>query len=169
VVTNEGNASSRDGSTRWLSGAIVTPLNMYIFPFLWYALLLAALVYYTLHSGHFPDIRKLGLFGIWILAVTAFVAWVSSRTRRVGIEGGRLVVSTYFREVRVPFNHIGAVELVWWYWRRLVRVEFTGPNGFSETVYYIPPWAGIRALYSDPARELRSLISQYRLTTYGHE
>jgi hypothetical protein len=147
----------------------VTPLNMFVFPMLWYGLLLAAVAYYTVKSGHLPDLGKLGFYGLWLLGVTVFVAWVSSRTRRVGIERGRLVVSTYLRETRIPFGQIEAVESVWWYWRRLVRVRFTGPSGFSEAIYYIPAWASLRFWYRDPVQELRRLITQDRLATYGHE
>jgi hypothetical protein len=169
MLTGESSLRGEDGGTRWLSGAIVTPLNMFVFPLLWFALILVALVYSTVNTGHLPNLRKLGFYGVWLLAVTVFVGWVSSRTRRVGIEPGRLVVSTYFREIRVPFGQIEAVESVWWYWRRLVRVRFTGPSGFSEAVYYIPPWASIRFWYRDPVQELRQLISRDRLETFGHE
>lgn len=78
-------SKGRDGATRWLSGAIVTPFNMFVFPFLCYAPLLTTAGYITLKSGHVPDIRKLGFYGVWLLAVTDFVVWQSSHTKRVGV------------------------------------------------------------------------------------
>lgn len=158
----ESNSDRSDGRIHWLSGAIVTPLNMFVFPFLWYAFLLTAVVFITLKSGHLPDVRKFGFYGVWLGAVTLFVLWQSSRTKRVGIAGGELVVSSYFREERIPFKQVAAVESVWWYWRRLVRIRFSPPSGFGETVYYIPKWAALVALYSNPANQLRLIISEYQ-------
>src|ERR1022692_3240819 len=57
---------------------------------------------------------------------------------------------------------VAAVEGVWWYWRRLVRVRFGPPNEFGETIYYIPKWAPLRALYSNPADELRRIVSEHQ-------
>jgi hypothetical protein len=122
--------------------------------------LLTAAVYITLKSGHLPDLGKLGFYGVLLLAVTVFILWLSSRTKRVGVIGGQLVVSSYFREERIPFRQVERVELVWWYWRRLVRIRFWAATEFGETVYYIPKWASLRAFYSDPAKELRHLISE---------
>ena len=157
----EDNAHYGGDDVRWLSGAIVTPLNMYVFPYLWYSVLLGAVAYYTFKTGHLPDLGKLGFYAVWLLGVTVFVIWMSSRTKRVGIAGGQLVVSNYFREVQIPFRQVAAVEGVWWYWRRLVRIRFGPPSEFGETIYYIPKWAPLRALYSNPADELRRIVSEH--------
>ena len=140
----------------------MTPLNMFVFPYLWYAFLLAAVVFITLKSGHLPDIGKFGFYAVWLLAVTVFVFWQSSRTKRVGVAGGELVVSSYFREERIPFKQVEAVESVWWYWRRLVRIRFSPPSGFGETIYYIPKWAALVALYSNPANQLRLIMNEHQ-------
>ncbi|MGO9303216.1 MAG: hypothetical protein ACLPPV_18535 [Candidatus Korobacteraceae bacterium] len=140
----------------------MTPLNMYIFPFLWYALLLGAVVYTTLETGHLPDLRALGALPLWLGLLTAFIVWMSNRMKRVGIADGHLVVSNYFREERIPFKQVEAVEGVWWYWRRLVRIRFGPPSGFGRTVYYIPPWASLQALFHNPADELRMLMKEHQ-------
>lgn len=144
-------------TVHWLSGDIVTPLNMYVFPWLWYGLLLGGIAYFTLHYGHLPDIRKMGIFGIAPLALTVFVVWLSGRIKRVGLADGQLVISNYRKTIYVPFRQVEAVEGVWWYWRRLVRIRLR-PGEFGEVVYYIPKWAGLRWIVVDPARELREKI-----------
>jgi hypothetical protein len=47
---------------QWLSGEVVTPLNMYPLPWIWYGTLAAGMTYFTLHFDHFPDLRQLGPF-----------------------------------------------------------------------------------------------------------
>ena len=147
----------------------MTPLNMYVFPYLWYAFLLALVVLITVKSGHVPDVRKVGFYAVWLLAFTVFVAWLSNRTKRVGVAGGQLVVSNYFREQRIPFAQVAAVESVWWYWRRLVRIRFGPPSEFGETIYYIPKWAAMVALYSNPANQLRLIMSEHQPATKWEE
>lgn len=146
---------------QWLSGAIVTPLNMFVFPWLWYGTLLAVVAFLWVRFRHFPDLRSLGIFGIMLLAMTVFVAWVSSRTKRVGICDGRLVISNYRRTVFLDYREVEAVENVWWYWRRLVRLRFRAPTEFGEVVYYIPKWSGFMWLVTDPTQELRERIRDH--------
>ncbi len=165
----EDNPQPSDDRIRWLSGAIVTPLNMFVFPYLWYSALLAAVVYFILKTGHLPDVRRLGFYGVWLLGVTVFIVWLSSRIKRVGAAGGHLVVSSYFREQRIPFKQVAAVETVWWCWRRLVRIRFGPPSEFGETIYYIPKWAALVALYSNPANQLRLLLSEHEPVTKWDE
>jgi hypothetical protein len=67
---------------QWLSGEIVTPLNMYVLPWLWYASLAAGIAYLALRLDHLPDLRRRGTVGIVLAAMTIFVAWVSTHTKR---------------------------------------------------------------------------------------
>jgi hypothetical protein len=127
VPVPESKSDASDGRIHWLSGAIVTPLNMFVFPFLWYAFLLTAVVFITLKSGHLSDVRKFGVYGVWLGAVTLFVLWQSSRTKRVGIAGGELVVSSYFREERIPFKQVEAVEFC------MVVLAAACPHSFQST------------------------------------
>jgi len=154
----EQNSQTGEPRVRWLCGAIVTPLNMFVFPALWYSALLAVLIYSWVLSGRLPDVRKLGFVGVFVLAITAFITIVSARTKRIGVVDGQLVVSNYWRTVYVPFRQVEAVELVWWYWRRLVRVRFRSSTAFGEVVYYLPPWAAITCFFADPAENLRDLM-----------
>jgi len=141
---------------------------MFVFPALWYSALVAGLIYLTIRFGHFPDLRRLGVFGIALLALTVFIGWVSTRTKRVGVLDGQLVLSNYRRTIYVPFRQVEAVELVWWYWRRLVRVRLRGTTDFGTIVYYNPKWAGFVWPFVDPAEKLREMISEHEALAPWH-
>lgn len=153
--------ASTPAHIQWLSGEIVTPLNMYVLPWLWYGALAAGLIYLTVRFGHFPDLRKLGVFGLLLLGVTIFIAWVSGRTKRVGVCDGQLVVSNYRKTLLIPYAQVAAVENVWWYWRRLVRIRFRGPTEFGSLIYYIPRFAGVMFYFADPTADLRERIRDH--------
>ena len=153
---------------QWLSGEITTPLNMYLLPWIWYGTLAAGALYFTMHFGRFPDLRRLGTFGIVLAALTVFVAWVSSQTKRVGVCDGQLVVSNYRKTILVPYRQVAAVENVWWYWRRTVRIRFRAPTEFGDLVYYIPAYAGLMMYFADPTEELRERIRDHEALAPWH-
>jgi hypothetical protein len=144
--------------TIWLSGEIITPLNKLIMPVPWIAALCWMPFNVLLRTGHIavaPDFR---LLLAMILIATIWMLWFSTRLCRVGYSGRELVISTYWREARVPFDRIVAIDSVWWYRRRLVKVELPPDSQVGPVVYYIPKWAMFRAMWSSPEKELRDLI-----------
>ena len=68
------------------------------------------------------------------------------------------MVANYWREARIPFERIAAVESVRWYKGRLVRIRFNRKTPFGSIVYYMPKWGPARAMYSAPEEQLRSVI-----------
>jgi hypothetical protein len=75
-----------------------------------------------------PDVR----FIVWFaLIATAPLAWVTVHLQLVGYRGRELLVANYWRQARISFEHVEhveAVEPVWWYKGRLVRVRFNSQN-----------------------------------------
>ena len=63
------------------------------------------------------------------------------------------------REERIPFNQVEAVEPVWWYHRRMVRVRLRPDTSFGQVVYYIPKWAAIKCLWVAPEKELQKILA----------
>jgi hypothetical protein len=145
--------------TIWLSGAVVTLLNKLVFPPLWIGINLGLLAWALPNAEGLsiaPDFRLLaGLF----VAATVFMLWFSVRLQRVGYAGRTLVVANYWREARIPFEDVAAVEPVWWYRRRLVRIRFRNRTPFGTVVYYLPKWGPLRLLLTPPHEELRSILS----------
>jgi hypothetical protein len=143
----------------WLSGEIVTCFNK-VGPILWIAAVIGALSGILLKTGHFfvgPDYRLLMAF---IFLATVFMFWLSARIQRVGYSGRDLIVSSYLRQERIPFDQVEAAEPVWWNYRRMVRVRFRTHTSFGYVVYYIPKWAAFKCLWTAPEKELQELLDK---------
>jgi hypothetical protein len=143
--------------TVWLSGEFVTFLNKLVFPVAWLALL-SWIFFIAVKAGHISIASDFKILVAVLLAGTAFMLWLSTRLQRVGYAGRELVVSSYWREERIPFQQVEAVEPVWWYRRRMVRIRLRADSQFGQVVYYLPKWGFIRCLVSSPDKELRDLI-----------
>jgi hypothetical protein len=68
-------------------------------------------------------------------------------------------VANYWREARIAFEDVEAVEPVWWYRGRMVRIRFRRETPFGDTVYYLPKWGPIRCLFAAPDEELREILA----------
>ena len=98
-------------------------------------------------------------FIVWfVLIATVPLTWLMVHLQCVGYAGRQLVVANYWRQARIPFEHIEAVETVWWYKGRLVRIRFRQPTPFGQLVYYMPKWGPMCAIFSSPEEELRRLL-----------
>ena len=157
----EVSSTATEAPTIWLSGAILTFLNKLVFPVAWLALIAGVPLWVYATLGRI-QIAPGFQFIVWFaLIATAPVLWLTLHLQLVGYSGRELVVANYWREARIPFKNIEAVEPVWWYKGRLVRVRFTGKTPFGSMVYYLPKWGPARAMFSSPEEELRRVI--------GHE
>jgi hypothetical protein len=145
--------------TVWLCGEFITLFNKLLFPVVWLALISGVLLSVFVRTGHISIASNARfLVGLFLIG-TAFMVWFSVRLQRVGYAGKELVISNYWREARIPFAQVEAVEPVWWYRGRLVRVQLRSESTFGQVVYYLPKWGFIRCLWSSPDKELRELIS----------
>ena len=158
AISSEYDTRAPAQPITWLSGEIVTFANK-IGPLIWLAVVVGALSGVVLKTGHLlitPAFRPLG--AVFLLA-SVFLFWLSVRLQRVGYAGRDLIVSNYLRQERIPFNHVEAVEPVWWYYRRMVRIRLRSNTSFGEVVYYIPKWAAFKCLWVAPEKELRELMA----------
>ena len=139
-----------DGQVTWVSGTITTFMSKVVMPTLWVGMLIGVPVWVYATAGRFsvrPDFQ----FIVWfVLLASVPLAWLTAHLQLVGYSAGDLVVANYWRETRVPFAQVAAVEPVWWYRGRLVRIRFHRRTPFGSTVYYMPKWGALRALYTAP-------------------
>lgn len=150
--------SETSENTIWLSGAIVTFMSKLVMPALWLAAMIGVPVWVYIKMGRI-SIRPDFQFVVWFaLLATVFLAWVTVHLQLVGYRGSELVIANYWREARVPFNQVEAVERVWWYRGRLVRIRFNPPTPFGSTVYYMPKWGSLLGMFSAPEKKLRNII-----------
>jgi hypothetical protein len=141
----------------WLSGEFVTFVNK-IGPVLWLASVTAGLTGIYLATGGISiDATFRPLIAVFLLA-TVFICWLSVRIQRVGYSGRELIIANYSRRERIPFDQVEAVQPVWWYYRRMVRIRLRTRSSFGDVVYYIPKWAAIRCLWVAPEKELQELL-----------
>ena len=157
-MADEVSSAAVPHHTIWLSGAILTFLNKLVFPVAWLALLMGIplWVYVTMERIHVAPGFE---FIVWFVLISTLpLLWLTVHLQLVGYRGQELVVANYWREARIPFKDIEAVEPVWWYKGRLVRVRFARKTPFGSLVYYMPKWGPARALFSSPEEELRRII-----------
>jgi len=145
--------------TIWLSGEFITFLNKLVFPVVWLALICGVFISAIVKTGRISIASDFRLLVAVMLIGTVFMLWFSVRLQRVGYAGKELVISSYWREARIPFNQVEAVEPVWWYRGRVVQIQLRSESPFGQVVYYLPKWGFIRCLWSSPEKELRELMS----------
>ena len=145
--------------TIWLSGAILTALNKLILPTVWLAALTAVILWVIYTTGSLAVAPNFRLIAVLTLVATGFGVWFTWRLQRVGYSGRQLVVSNYWREACIAFQDVEAVEPVWWYRGRMVRIRFRSETPFGVTVYYLPKWGPIRCLFDSPDQELRDILA----------
>jgi len=151
-------AAGGEERTIWLSGLVLTFLNKVVFPTLWFAVLFGVPAWVYLTAGR-VSIRPDFQFIVWFfLIATVPLSWIAAHLQLVGYQSGELVVANYWREQRIPFACVEAVEPVWWYRGRLVRVRFNRSTPFGTFVYYMPKWGPMRAMFSSPEQELRRVL-----------
>jgi hypothetical protein len=143
----------------WLSGALLTLLNKLLFPCVWLGCLGGILLAAFVRTGRISIASDFRFFAALLLAATVFMLWTSARLQRVGYSRGHLVVANYWREARIPFHQVEAVEPVWWYRNRMVRIRFNQRTAFGSTVYYLPKWGPLRAMFDSPDKQLKEILS----------
>ena len=93
------------------------------------------------------------------ILVALSVYWYYSRLKKVAIDSDGLVISNYFREVRVPWRNIVDVSGSRWVNTRQIKLAFDRDIGFGTSIIFMPK---IRLLWpgqeSPIAQELRDLI-----------
>jgi hypothetical protein len=144
----------------WLSGAILTFLNKVVFPTLWITVLAWVVIWAFVTYGRISIRSGFGFIALFVVVGTVFMMWMAVRLQLVGYCGRELIVANYRREARIPFEQVAAVESVWWYRSRLVRIRFHRATPFGDCVYYLPKWGPLRGLFSKPEEELRRVLAR---------
>ena len=157
-MSSELSPASSETPTVWLSGVIQTFMSKLVMPVIGLAAVIGVPLWVYLTMGRI-SIRSDFQFIVWFaLIATALLSWLTAHLQLVGYRGRELVVANYWREARIPFEQIEAVEPVWWYKGRLVRIRFNRRTPFSSVVYYMPKWGPLRAMFSAPEEELRRVV-----------
>jgi hypothetical protein len=140
----------------WLSGEVTTFFNK-VAPIFGLAAAVAWFAGIFLRTGRV--FIAPGSVVAFVAVPIALIFWLSLCIQRVGYSGRDLIVSNYWRRERIPFQQVEAVEPVWWYYRRMVRIRLRSNSSFGQVVYYIPKWAAFKCLWVAPEKELQELLA----------
>ena len=165
METSGPSAPSHSERPVWLSGELLTLLNKLVFPTVCLAVLAGLVLAVVVSTNQIWVGGGFGLVVVVVLLVTGLMMWMSFYLERVGYTGGELIVANYWREARVPFEEIEAVEPIWWYRPRMVRIRFSKQTPFGTVVYYLPKWTFANSSATTPEQELRDLLMQAGVPT----
>jgi len=154
-------------TVRWLSGEVSTFLNKLVLPALWLAILIGIPLWVVATTGQLSVAGGFRFIVGFVLIASVPLAWLTVHLQRVGHCGRDLVVANYWRKNTIPFDDIEAVEPVWWYRGRLVRIRFRNRTPFGSVVYYMPKWGAMRAMFDSPEKDLQRIISGNSSTLSG--
>jgi hypothetical protein len=158
-MSSQPDSAIVETHTIWLSGAVLTFINKLVLPVIWFAVLAGVPAWVYITMGRI-SIRSDFQFIVWFaLIATVPLTWVTVHLQLVGYHGRALVVANYWSEAHIPFGSIEAVEPVWWYKGRLVRIRFNSRTPFGSVIYNMPKWAPLRAAFSAPEQELRRILA----------
>lgn len=127
---------------RYLSSAL-TFCYRFVFPAMWISLVGGGTVLLWLGRLHGrnnelpPPELKFVILVMWCAGLTFFL-WVNPSLKRVRMDGQHLVVSDYFREIRIPFSAITDVRQSRWLTRPPVTIYFRHQTEFGDRVTFLP-------------------------------
>ncbi|MGJ5813410.1 hypothetical protein [Paludibaculum fermentans] len=146
-------------SPTWLSGPILTFINKLVMPVAWFCFVTGVPAWVFITTGRISIARDFYPLVAFTLVTTVLLSWFTAHLQLVGYQGRHLIVANYWKKALIPFRQVEAVESVWWYKGRAVRIRFTEPTAFGSTVYYMPKWALFGGMFSKPEEDLQSVLS----------
>ena len=78
------------------------------------------------------------MFVAWIVG-SGFIYWTCIRLKKVSIDAQHLYVSTYFREIAIPFSFVGDVTNNRWLNSHPITIHFKGRTEFGDKIVFMPP------------------------------
>ncbi|MBN9657753.1 MAG: hypothetical protein J0H49_06215 [Acidobacteria bacterium] len=158
-MQSQSDCAGDTESATWLSGPILTFLNKVIVPALWLCFAIGMPAWILTTTGSIALGRDFYFVTGFAAVATVLLSWFSVHLQLVGYQGRYLLVANYWKKAAIPFQQVEAVESVWWYRGRLVRIRFNQPTPFGSLVYYMPKWAPFRGMFSAPEKELQSILA----------
>lgn len=135
----------------WITGFGLGTLSLFADP--------ADVIYNGVRGAAPPDL-KWTLLVAWITG-SAFILWIARPLKRVRVTEGALLVSNYWREVRVPFGAVDEVRQNRWINVRPISVRLSiDVPGVGSHFTFLPPTRFRFAVWREDreVEELRDLI-----------
>ncbi len=103
---------------------------------------------------------KLVLFILFALISSVFVHFMLGKLKNVFLDGNSLVVSNFFKQIRIPFSNVSHVDNPDWSSLRRVKIILHKPSEFGEEIVFAPPMFKAK----ETARFLKSKIESNYLS-----
>lgn len=134
---------------------VISSAQTYINKFILPLVVAAVLAYGFSHAGS----RVLPILVPAGLLLAASIYWFYVRLKKVAIDSEGLVISNYFREVRVPWRDVTKVTGNRWKKTHQVTITFDREMGFGTSVVFMPKFRFMWPGQEHPiAQELRDLM-----------
>jgi hypothetical protein len=115
--------------------------------------------YFRDENGALPPAEmKFVFLGMWLVGSTSFL-WAYAGLKRVRLDAQYLLVSNYFREIRIPFSAVTDVSQNCWLNYRPITIYFRDTTEFGDRVTFMPkPRLSFQFWRTDPVvDELKQL------------
>lgn len=138
---------------------VISSAQTYINKFILPLVVAAVLAYGFSHAGS----RVLPILVPAGLLLAASIYWFYVRLKKVAIDSKGLVISNYFREVRVPWRDVIKVTGNRWKKTHQVTITFDREMGFGRSVVFMPKFRFMWPGQEHPiAQDLRDLMLSKR-------
>jgi hypothetical protein len=132
----------------------------FIFPLLWIFLFGAGSI--TVMVVRPPDFPWAMFPIMWVLG-SAFIYWLCGPLKKVSRDSEGLVISNFFREVRVPWRDVSEVSGSRMINPPHIKLTFSRDAGFGGSIIFMPKVRFLWPFQEHPAaQELRDLIRENR-------
>ncbi|MDP6435997.1 MAG: hypothetical protein QF790_01070 [Gammaproteobacteria bacterium] len=78
------------------------------------------------------------ILGVLLAAALMILARILDRAKRVWVDGDKLIVSDYRREIEIGLAEIGRVTTTPWFNPSRIVVHFKGPTRFGDKIMFFP-------------------------------
>lgn len=109
---------------------------------------------YFIFSEKVFDAGKLVLFILFALISSFFVHFMLGKLKNVFLDGNSLVVSNFFRQIRIPLSEVSHVDNPDLSSLRRIKIILHKPSEFGEEIVFAPPMFEAK----ETARILKSKI-----------
>jgi len=115
----------------------------FVFPTLWISMFgfgSLGLFLGVFHDGDDaapPGWMKWLFLAVWIIG-SIFIGWGCGRLKKVRTDGSAILISNYFKEVRIPLDAVRDVTENRWINIHPVTIHFRHPTPFGDRIVFMP-------------------------------
>lgn len=134
-------------------------------PILWIGMVLGFTTFMMASPESWDRHGTRSFIGLAIVGGIAFLTWGLTSLKWVSLDGDEIVISGYFKTIRVPVSNLKRVTARSWP-PEIVWLHFRKPTRFGATIAFIPIVRFFGGFGAHPLmRELNALISEYEPST----